>query len=163
MGEMVEKTELKEPVEPSENRNPLNSNRGKTNPAAHTERQKRPITEKATTAEGDEAASQQTENELKSNRKKNQYSNRTDSRKRRRDKKKEISRRSSRRARRDGKSQPGPCANQTVGEMGKRQDGPRRKYTTWESIGLVEYNPQTTKWECRFEHCQREMIKERLT
>ena len=29
-------------------------------------------------------------------------------------------------------------------------------------IGLVEYNPETAIWECRFEHCRREMITDRL-
>ena len=30
----------------------------------------------------------------------------------------------------------------------------KRKHTTWEDVGLIEYNPQTARWECRFGHCR---------
>ena len=40
---------------------------------------------------------------------------------------------------------------------------PRRKHATWGDIGIAEYNPQATKWECRFEHCQQEMDTEKNT
>ena len=49
-----------------------------------------------------------------------------------------------------------------MGDDDHQQDH-KRKYTTWEDIGLVEYNQQTEKWEFRFEHCQLEMVTERLT
>ena len=39
----------------------------------------------------------------------------------------------------------------------------RRKHTTWGDIGIGEYSPKTTKWECRFEYGQREMVTESLT
>ena len=58
------------------------------------------------------------------------------------------------------------------GEQGKCQPGPRtqrveaededckmttRKHTTWEDIGLTEYNSKTMTWECRIGDCDAKM------
>ena len=37
------------------------------------------------------------------------------------------------------------------------EDANRRERTSWEKIGLVEYNERTEKWECRIDDCQEEM------
>ena len=42
----------------------------------------------------------------------------------------------------------------------KRKDnehkyGQKRKPTKWEDVALIEYNPLTKRWECRFEHFRR--------
>ena len=31
---------------------------------------------------------------------------------------------------------------------------PGRERELWGYIGLTEYNPKTTRWECRYEHCE---------
>ena len=61
------------------------------------------------------------------------------------------------------KSQPGPCANQEETETTDQQEGTDRRHAAWEDIGIAEYNPQTTKWECRFGDFQHELISGRLT
>ena len=48
-------------------------------------------------------------------------------------------------------------------ERKEQEQCPGRQNTAMEDIGLTEYNPQTTKWECRLEHCKHEMNSERLT
>ena len=62
----------------------------------------------------------------------------------------------------DETSQPRQQTEKTNGSTEKEQ-GPRRRNIAWEDIGLRGYNPQPTKWECRFGHIQQEMDTERLT
>ena len=74
----------------------------------------------------------------------------------------EKSRRSNKANEEDKICPPGPKTEKT-GEDKEQKQYPRCKYAKWEDVGSVEYNPETTKWECRFEHCQHEMLTERLT
>ena len=60
------------------------------------------------------------------------------------------------------KGQPGPCANQDGENAENGQDETTRKHTAWEDIGIVEYNPKATEWECRFEDCNSKMATERI-
>ena len=58
------------------------------------------------------------------------------------------------------KCQPWPNPRPAAEEDAQQKDQ-ERKHTTWEDIGLVEYNTHTTNWECRFGHCQQEMDTEK--
>ena len=62
----------------------------------------------------------------------------------------------------DKTCQPGPRTEKTK-EDAEQKQGRRRHHATWEDIGLVEYNPKTTKCGCRIQQCQRAMITQRLT
>ena len=48
-------------------------------------------------------------------------------------------------------------------ESKEQEQCPGRTHNAWGDVGLVAYNPQTTKWVCQFEHCKNEMAAERLT
>jgi len=63
---------------------------------------------------------------------------------------------------RSKQNMPAKTTNRENGrKYGKKQEH-RRRHTVWGDIGLMEYNPQTNKWECRYEDCKEEKDKELL-
>ena len=60
--------------------------------------------------------------------------------------------------------QPWPTSKETETRKDAEQEqDQKRKHATWADVGLIDYNPQTARWECRLEHYRQEMATSKST